>query len=222
MSSIGFNINLLTTVPQFQKMAFEAIRDELNKKIPLAVPDIKDKIQNNIKKIFTVSPEYNALVSGPLDAHFGIPKGEAIPRLDAIINKMADSVDVSFRRIAVRGNSFTGGLDIKAIFADFIDLINMREGHVDIDGGSIPWLEWLLMRGDSFIVYRYGIKFGNYGQSRSGAAIMVRDDTAVWKVPVGVSGTLRDNWITRAVDSSMKYLEALIDGAVQDSFNKVF
>ena len=223
MTDIGLSIKLLTTPAEFQKMVMEAIRDELNKKIPLIIRSVEEKIANSIKRVFIVSDEYNALVNGPLNAHFGIPQAEAIQRLDEIINKVADSVVVEFKRISVRGDKFTGGLDIKAVNGDFSDVLSLPAARVELDGGGhIPWLEWLLLRGDSIILAGYEIKFGNYPQSRSGSAIMVKNDIKAWKVPIGVSGTVRDNWFTRAVENSFDFLDKLIDKAVQDSLDKVF
>lgn len=223
MTGIDISVNLITTSSEFQKMAMEAIRDELNKRIPLAIKPIEEKIANSIKRIFIVSNEYDALVNGPLNAHFGIPQAEAIQRLDEIINKVADSVVVEFKRISVRGDKFTGGLDIKAVNGDFSDVLSLPAARVELDsGGHIPWLEWLLLRGDSIILAGYEIKFGNYPQSRSGSAIMVKNDIKAWKVPIGVSGTVRDNWFTRAVENSFDFLDKLIDKAVQDSLDKVF
>lgn len=220
---LKISLNLVTTSDEFQKMAMEAIRDELNKKIPLILKMIEDKIANNIKRIFIVSDEYNALVNGPLNAHFGIPQGEAIGRLDEIINKVADSVVVEFKRISVRGGQFGGGLTIKAVNGDFSDVLSLPAARVELDsGGHIPWLEWLLLKGDSIILAGYEIKFGNYSNSRSGEAIMVKNEIKAWKVPIGVSGTVRDNWFTRAVENSFDFLDKLIDNAVQDSLNKVF
>ena len=220
---IGISIKLITTPDEFQKMAMVAIRDELNKKIPNTLKEIENKIANNIKRIFVVTDEYNSLVNGPLDAHFGIPQGEAISRLDEIINKVADSVVVEFKRISIRGSNFSGGLTIKAVNGDFIDVLSLSAARIELDdGGSIPWLEWLLIRGDAIILAGYEIKFGNYPTSRSGEAVMVKNSIKAWKVPVGVSGTIRDNWFTRAVENSFDFLDKLIDKAVQDSLNKVF
>ncbi len=223
MSDIGISINLITTDAEFKRMVMESMRDELNKVLPTVAKEVADRVSNNIKRVFVNTNEYDALVNGPLDAHFGIPKGEAIPRLDSIINMLADSIVVEVRRISIVGQDFRGGLTIKAVNAEFTDVLGLSAAKITLaNGGSIPWLEWLLLKGDSIIIANYDIDFGSHPESRSGEAIMVKDDTKAWKVPIGVSGTIRDNWIIRAIENSVDFLEKLVDGAVQDAFNKVF
>lgn len=222
MTQIPIDINLVTTPSEFKKMVLDALRDELNKVMGKVAREVQDRVSNNIKRVFVNTNEYEALVNGPLDAHFGMAPGEAIVKLDSIINTLADSVVVEVRRISVVGGDFRGGLTVKAVNADFTDVLSLSSAQIPLPGGGhIPWLEWLLLKGDSIILANYNIQFGNYPKSRSGKAIMVKDDTRAWKVPIGVSGTVRDNWLTRAIENSVDFLEKLIDGAIQDSFNKV-
>jgi hypothetical protein len=42
-----------------------------------------------------------------------------------------------------------------------------------------------------------------------------------WRVPAQYSGTVDNNWITRAIDSSEKLIEKIIFGAVTRNIRKV-
>lgn len=223
MTKLPFSFKVTTTDQELERMSLIAIRDFLNQKLPTVAKEAEIKIADNIKRIFIGSPAYEALVNGPLDAHFGIPKGEALPRLDAIINTMADSVRVDATRITIAGTTLRGGIKVSAIKGDFTDLLVLPEAKVQTDKGQeLPWLEWLLIRGDAIIISNYQITFGNYNRSRSGAALMLKSTSKSWRVPVGVSGTANNNWITRAVDDAYNFVDTLIAGAIEDSMNKVF
>jgi hypothetical protein len=66
-----------------------------------------------------------------------------------------------------------------------------------MDGNIIPWVDWLLLEGDSFIISDYTFSASNRG--RSGFGIMVEDVGKAWRVPALYSGTLKNNWVTRTL-----------------------
>jgi hypothetical protein len=41
-----------------------------------------------------------------------------------------------------------------------------------------------------------------------------------WRVPTKYSGTIEDNWITRAVEDSMDFLEKLTESVIRHNIEK--
>ena len=149
--------------------------------------------------------------------------GEALDNTDAIIDTLISSLEITTRRVAVRGNRLTGGLDIKMFRGDFEDILALSQANTLTSKGEVlPWLEWLLIRGDEIIIQGYEIEFGSFPQSKSGEAVMVNKESGVWRVPPGVSGTIRNNWITRAVQTSFEFIDKVLTASVSRNIDRVF
>jgi hypothetical protein len=222
-SSISMSFKIVESDAEIKRRVFKAIREEMNIILPKLVKGIRDDVGDRIiKQVFRNSDEYSALVNGPLDAHFGMTQHQAVNFLDAILNTLADSVQVEFKRVSVRAGGFSGGLKIFAIKSDFSDILALQEAHVVTNKGfDLPWLEWLLIEGDSIIISDYKIQFGNFIRSRSGSAIMLSDTSSSWRVPPGVSGTINNNWLTRMISRSIGFLEKAITASVKKQIERV-
>jgi hypothetical protein len=83
------------------------------------------------------------------------------------------------------------------------------------NGSKIPWLQWLLIEGDKFIItgYTYIVEPTVVEKSRTDKGIMHKS-TRSWRVPPAHSGTPDDNFLTRALDS----LDASIDKIISQEF----
>jgi hypothetical protein len=81
-----------------------------------------------------------------------------------------------------------------------------------IDGGSLPWLEWLLTLGDTIIIGSFGVEYGPHG--RTGKAHMTKR-ARPFKVNSSFSGTIDNNFITRAVATVSQDIKNIIIGAVK-------
>ena len=224
---IPIGITLIDPVDIIQKKLNIALRDELNRVFPKALPAIQSAIQNRSVTFFETAPEAIALINGPLDAHFGIPAGEAKSRVWKIIETVVNNIEVSFTRISIRGTNFGGGFTVGAVISDFSDVLNLPEAHIITDKGEdLPWLEWLLKKGNTIIIGDYSIKFGDYTSShgfwnsRSGKAIMIKQDGGLWRVPPQYAGTVRNNWLTHSIaDMSEAWLD-MIGDVMQEQIEK--
>lgn len=221
MTQIPISLEIITPLPEIEKMMLQSIRDILNVGLPKIAPEVQKDLQQNISRVFTKSREYESLLKGPLNAHFGFESGSEAGRLDDIIFILAKSIRVTPVRVAVRGKRLTGGLRITMFTGDFSDLLNLPSAFVINKGVPLPWLEWLLLRGDEIIIYDYNIDFGDHPRSRSGEAIMVFNPSGVWRVPPGVSGTENKNWITRAVDQSIDFIIKLTTKSIDRHLDRI-
>lgn len=215
------SLELLTTDAEFHKMVLDQIRDKFNAAFPKIAKLVQRDLRANIARVFVNSPEYQSMLHGPLNAHFGFKAGDEASRLDDIIMVLANQITVTSQRVSVRGGNFTGGLRVTMFDGTFEDLLKIPSAFVQNKGEALPWLEWLLLKGDQIIFADYTIDFGRHPRSRSGEAIMIKEEGAVWRVPPGVSGTINNNWITRAVNKSLDFINRLIIGSVERHLNKV-
>ena len=100
------------------------------------------------------------------------------------------------------------------IRSDFSDVLSSDSGFVidALRGYQLPWLEWLLLEGNKAIISKQEVIIGPNKFSRTGLAIM-RPSNKSWRVPSEFAGTIKDNWITRAIDNSESQINELLDKA---------
>lgn len=193
-----FSITLLDSDAKIRKNILDLLIDELNRVIDKAIPTIRTEIIKLLEDSLKQEPEYQSLTSGQLRADFGIPDTSIV---DDIVSKLAATTQVQKRNIKATNSGLAGGLEISAIESQTISgLIADSNAFIndDLRGYSLPWLEWLLLRGNAVIVKDYDVKYGSYPGSRSGDAIMVEADGS-WRVPAEFAGTAKSNWTTRAI-----------------------
>jgi len=173
---------------------------------------VKNNIVNNVKpvvrKALNASRTIESLRQGVLKADFGLTRDPTPAIIDTIVN----SVEVRTTRLSAVGSSIKGGLMLTVQPTDYSLLTTSPAiGGQVIKGGIMPWLDWLLVSGDAIIIANFGVEYGPYG--RSGGGRMV-EEKRPFKVNTNHSGTLDNNFITRAVD---EYKLLIID-AIEKSF----
>ena len=97
--------------------------------------------------------------------------------------------------------------------SNFANLLSLPEASQPIEGGSLPWLSWLLTAGDSIIIANFGVEFGSFPQSRTGGARMAQK-AAPYKVNSAFSGTEDDNFITRSISVASGEIRRIIKGVL--------
>ena len=95
---------------------------------------------------------------------------------------------------------------------DFSDVLGTDYASVydTVRGYSLPWLQWLVFYGNIPIIDDYQVVMVNTRASRTGRAIM-RKSGGSWRVPSEFSGTMADNWITRAIESKSAEINSLLE-----------
>lgn len=206
-------IQIVETIPEVQKKINKAWAEELNTRFRKILPRIRDDVRTIIPPVFTSSSIYNSLINGELRAHFGFPPG-AEQAVNKIIQGIVDNFDLKFIPFIGRQRGITGGLRIGILRQDLSEVLSVPEANLTTsDGNTIPWLEWLLVRGDEVIITDYSIKFTADG--RSGMAIMVSNKDGFWKVPSFAAGVPNRNWLTQSLDAANKRLENEISNIIQ-------
>jgi hypothetical protein len=208
-------LKLLDSTKDIESKILKALLSEVSDSMKKYAKNISKEIKELVVSALQNSPEYQSLVSGSLQAEFGIPDPEN--RLVELLNIWARNASVTFATPTITGSRIKGYFRLEMIKADLSDVLGSDLAMV-IDsnsGKSLHWLEWLSLAGDKTIIKDYDIVYGPNKRSRTGLAIMRSQSGARWKVPSEFAGNIGDNWITRSIDS----ISDSIDIAIQSGFN---
>lgn len=210
------SLNLVESDSQIRSYILQALAEDATMAISKSIPEIRDNLRILLESALKQEPEYQSLMSGALRAEFGIADTSTV---DSIIKKLASTIDIQTTTIRPSNLGLSGGISITAISAsDIGGLIGDPDGMVaDTERGySLPWLEWLTLRGTSGIVkdYRVSMSPGN-PFSRTGMAVMVSDEGSEWKVPPEFAGVVDNNWTTRAIERIDKQIQKIIVEAIE-------
>ena len=195
------------------KFILEDIKKQIDIAINKSIPNISQEIKNLVAEALRSQPEYASLMTGTLKAEFGIFSSSSI---QSVINGLIETLQVTKDNIKISNNGLSGGFKLTMmksddlnglIYADFASVI-------DDDGYVLPWLQWLLLEGQSIIVKNYEVFYTKSASSRSGMALM-KPSKSSWKVPAQFSGTEKNNWTTRAINSIEDNIYAIIQKNIE-------
>ena len=208
---MNLSLSILETNSTISKMILDALRIELDRVMQKSAKEIPIKIKPLLSDALKQEPEYSSLKSGKLRFEFGIPDAGAV---DDVVEKIANTITINASPIKI-----SGGFTLTAIKTDDINgIINDPSSIVEdtIRGHSLPWLEWLLFKGNQTIIKGYDVKLGPNNNSRTGNAIMVSSN-GNWRVPAEFAGTTSNNWTTRAVERLESSIYKIIQSTVESN-----
>jgi len=211
-----FSLKLLETDSQFRKLALEQLSKEVKKVLDSAIPQIKNSVQNLIKQNIMSEPEYSSLTSsqGKLRLEFGIDNTMMV---DMAIDNIVNTVNITLKPVKIANVGLTGGFLLTAIESDELQMISKSFAQMTEKGVSLEWLRWLLFEGASPIVRGYDVSFSNNNPySRTGGAVMVKVGRKSWRVPPEYIGTVKNNWITRAIDKTDEAITKIIQAEIEN------
>lgn len=194
------SLKIVESTKQIEKMIKQSLAGDADKALSKAVSRVKSAIAPIITSALASSPEISSLSSGELRASFGLTSDPS----PAIIASVVNSINITVSKV---DRNLNGGFAIEIQPDNFSNLLAGSFSEQLIDGGSIPWLEWLLTAGDAIIIADFGVEFGNYG--RTGKARMSKKK-APYKVPSAFSGTIDNNFVTRAIDGAFPQIKEII------------
>ena len=96
-------------------------------------------------------PEYVSLKAGTLRAELGIANTSDV---DNVIDAMVNTLKIDNKPLSVRSSGISGGFILTMIKSDDISGIIYSDSANVIDnvkGYSLPWLEWLLLKGNEVL-----------------------------------------------------------------------
>lgn len=194
---MNFTLRLSESNSEIRRLILEQIKDYLEPKINNAISNIRSELSLLVANGLKQEPEYQSLISGQLKAELGLPDSGMV---ESIITHLSNSTEISKRSLQITQNGISGGFTINMIKSDDLSgALSQASASINIEGGSLPWLEWLTLRGNEILVKDYIVQFGPNPRSRSGLAIMKPSSGDKWRVPPAFVGTINNNWITRAI-----------------------
>lgn len=198
-----FSIKLLESDRAIVTKINRALARQLTKALREAAPRLKTAISPVVARALYASPEIQSLRSGVLKADFGLSSDPT----GSIVAAVASSVYVDIVPLSSSGQNMKGGLKVKIQPENFENLFGLGVGVQPVSGGALPWLEWLLKLGDAVVVVDFGVEYGPFG--RTGMAHMTRAE-APFRINSTFSGTLGNNFVTRALRSAVPEIKDII------------
>jgi hypothetical protein len=205
-------LKLTDPIVKIDKDIRNALVSKLNKLLFKNQGALVDRMRSEIEDWIMVQPEIVSLLNRgiPYSLHslFGLRYGKEKDIVKILVSAVANSTRVSFTKL---DSNFRGGLTFYIQPSDFQNLLGLPEGHILTGNGSdLHWLDWLLTKGDSVVVsgYRYD---PTGGRGRSGGGIMIGG--GYFRVSPQFSGTISDNFVTRALENKEKEISLIMSEA---------
>jgi len=211
------NVEVKTTVQQMQNRILNSFLVTFQRALNSAAPAIREKAAIILQKRILQQPEIQSLIGGDLQAEMGLVA--PAQNVKEIIDTVIRSISLVKKPTIISGNKVSGGFSLNMIEEDFSDVLSLStSSFISENGHLVSWLEWLLTRGDDIILRDYSITFdlspSEVEKSRTGDALMIKS-TRGWRVPPEFSGTLDNNFITRAADGISNELSAMMSREIQ-------
>lgn len=211
---MNFQLRLLSSNREISQLILENISTYLNPRLDRALVNIQNNLSILVADALRSEPEYQSLLSGQLKAELGIPDTDMI---ESVVVALSQAININKKPISIKTNGISGGFTINMIKSnDLSGVIKNAAASINVTEGSIPWLEWLTLKGNEILVKDYIVKLGPNPNSRSGMAIMKGSVGDAWRVPPMFAGTENNNWITRAISRIENNIYDLIIKSIED------
>lgn len=210
-----FSLNLVENSSDIAKLILTNLKKEIDKVIDKALPNIKLDIQNLVKEALISEPEYSSLKAGTLRAELGILN---VGEVDGVVDAMINTLEIISQPIKIGNGGLSGGFTLTMIrSADISGIIGLDIAMSKTEKGqSLPWLEWLLLRGNDKIIQDYSVNYiSNSYRSRTGSAVMISNPNG-WRIPANFAGTEGDNWTTRAISKIGNKIPKIIQSNLEN------
>ena len=214
-------IDLVETDKQIAQLILQDMVTQLNRIIPTKLKSIDSRVRQATFNFIQNTSTYESLVGGELAGHFGIPIRGRQNRIDNIVAAVSNRMEISYKPIVLRAGRLAHGLRFGVLMTDLSEVLGLPEANILTEKGQIlPWLDWLLVLGDTIEISEYEIQF-RMGKGRSARAIMIADNAGSWRVPPEFSGTLNDNWLTRAFKNNINAYSSIIENIIKSELQGI-
>jgi hypothetical protein len=168
-------------------------RKNKNKLKPLVSPLVYDAVYS--------CPEMESVRGGKLRLDLGL----TIDPTSDIASAVAQSFTVERDTFRYKSGKVEGSVRVYVQPSDNLNLLDLPSSfQVTEQGALLPWLDWMLHYGDSVIIANFGVKYKEAG--RTGGAIMIENGRP-FRIDPRFSGTMADNFITRALNGKYPEIE---------------
>ena len=210
---MSISVKILESNKQIEGLLNQSLASQVNSTIRSNYKKVANNIKLMIPSWINEQKEVASLLSqgvqGSLNAHFGLPPGMPELSVAAIVSAVSESITVEIPKI---DKSLRGSVIFRIQPDDFGNLLGLPEGFVTTRlGTDLHWMNWLLTMGGTPVIIGYDYMPSNLG--RSGGGTMVGGHA--WRVPSGHTGTIDDNFITRALENRERDITNALRGLFQ-------
>jgi len=191
----------------------QTLRSTIDRLLVKIRPSLVEYIENKLRK--DPSDTYYSLDIGQLRKDFGFRPGENAG--ERVVKAVSSSIQLN----ALGPTSASlGGIRLSLLKGGIESLLGRDFGAYDSYGNTVDWLKWLLTAGDTIIIADYEVIYKDTPRSRSGYALMISPKMSKgFRVDPAYSGTIDDNWITRALAATevdmLKKLQEGLEGLLK-------
>lgn len=196
---MSVTLKLLESEAEITRKVNAAIAPSINIYLDKRLPAIISGARQLVTSWVTSSSAMESLAQASpesLAGAFGVHPSSAIDIVNVIAESVAVSTTVELQKF---DKNLKGSLSLSIQPDDFVNLLALPQGHTIYDGGDLHWLQWLLTLGNAPIVRNYHYEAGS-GRGRTGLGVMAAGGS--FRVPPQYSGTIDDNFITRALSGT--------------------
>ncbi len=202
------SLKLKGSKSSIEKTISEAISKDVNIKLKKNYKKAEAKVKSLVIEWIREQPEITSMldegVFNSLNAQFGFIKGTADQAVNTILLAIAQTVVVEFQQV---NNKLQGGIVFYLQPDNFNNVLALPEASIQALSGPLPWLYWLLTQGTNTIISGYKYEPDTSGRSGGGTMTAGR----AWRVPPQFAGTLKNNFITRALQGREKQLASIME-----------
>jgi len=186
------------------KVLFE-VAEQVDKKMRKATPQINLRVGELIEARIKATPHVKSLISGQLQADFGLNIGEAEEAIESLlfVVKRSVKVNLGIKNRGSLGNS-AWSMSVSILPDGFSDILKGIGTYQSPRSGEfIPWMEWLLTKGTTIIYDDFFVAKGEFRTSRSGFALMFPSGESgkIFRVDPNFAGTADDNFVVNTIAS---------------------
>jgi hypothetical protein len=212
MASFKYDIKL--DEQQFSLAATLEIKTILDRTISQLIrlirPSLVEYVENKLRK--GPNDTYYSLDIGKLRDDFGFMPGENVG--EKVVKEVSKSIHLN--KIGPTSASL-GGIRLELLKGGIEFLLDKDFGAYDSNGNTVDWLRWLLTAGDTIVIADYEVIYKDTPRSRSGHALMISPKMSKgFRVDPNHSGTIDDNWITRALVATEADMLAKLQKGLED------
>lgn len=200
------------------KVLFEVV-EQVDKRMRAAAPQINLLVGELIEARIRATPHVRSLISGQLQADFGLNIGEAEEAIESLLFVVKRSVKVN---LGVKNRGKLGNLawsmSVSILPEGFSDVLKGIGAYQSPRSGEfIPWMEWLLTKGTTVIYDDFFVAEGEFKTSRSGFALMFPSgkSSRLFRVDPSFSGTVDDNFVVNTIASLLPEIGSIMFSYLQ-------
>lgn len=217
-------VSIVTRPGQLRKLDLfirKSIIDHMDDVMSRAIPSIRNSTKVFLKRAILESPEMSTLADQTSSLHGEIGNPQIAQYIEQAADYWVDTVRIIQRKTRFTAQGLSGGFLMQAIPSSYNEALKSAfSKYISVnaqgEATDVPWLQWFLLEGTNPVVENYYYTTNvpahvleAYSRTRQG--LMRPSFGGFYRLPVSVTGTQGDNFVTRAIDRIELELMALIE-----------